>query len=60
MVGILRGAALGQEHTTMVKIQHDTLRIKKREHFAVPYEPSSPGDLIVQKRAIVNLKSLGA
>ena len=28
MVGILRGAALGQEHTTKVKIQHDTLRIK--------------------------------
>jgi hypothetical protein len=59
-VGILRGAALGQEHTTTVKIQHDTLRIKKREHFAVPYEPSSLGDLVVQKGAIVNLKSLGA
>ena len=44
--GMLRGAALAHEHIMMVKIQHDTLRIKKREQFVLPYEPSSLGDLV--------------
>jgi hypothetical protein len=42
-----------------VIIQHDTLRIQKREHFAVPYEPSSLGDLVNQEGAIFNPKSPG-